>query len=62
MVDQGQEKKEMQLELESAYRNKALHSRYFVATDEFKGEKSWQGLKKSGLQKKTKGMIITTQE
>lgn len=49
MVDQGQEKKEMQLELESAYRNKALHSRYFVATDEFKGEKSWQGLKKSGL-------------
>ena len=33
IIEQGKEKNEIQMEHESAYRNKALHDRYFVTTD-----------------------------
>ena len=62
IIEQGKEKNEIQIEHENAYRNKALHGRYFLATDDVRGSKSWEWLKRSGLKKETEGMIMTAQE
>ena len=43
IIEQGKEKNEIQMEHENAYRNKALHDRYFVATDDLRGGRSWNG-------------------
>ena len=45
IIEQGKGKNEIQMEHENAYRNKALHGRYFVATDDVK---SWEWLRRSG--------------
>ena len=50
------------MEHEKVYRNKALHGRYFVATDDIRGSKSWKWLRRSRLIKETEGMIMATQE
>ena len=62
IIEQVKEKNEIQIEHENAYRNKALHGRYFLATDDVRGSKSWEWLKRSGLKKETEGMIMTAQE
>ena len=43
IIEQGKEKNEIQVE--NAYRYKALHGRYFVATDDIRGSKSWEWLR-----------------
>ena len=43
IIEQGKEKNEIQMEHENAYRNKALHDRYFAATDDLRGGRSWNG-------------------
>ena len=48
IIEQGKEKNEIQMEHENAYRNKALHGQYFVATDDARGSKSWERLRRSG--------------
>ena len=62
IIKQGKEENEIQMEQENAYRNKALHGRNFVATDDFRGSKSWEWLGRSGLKKETKGMVMAAQE
>ena len=62
IIEQGNEKNEIQMEHENAYRNKALHGRYFVATDNVRGSKSWEWLRRSLLKKETEGMIMAAQE
>ena len=61
-IKQGKEKNEIQMEHENAYRIKALHARYFVATDDVRSSKSWKWLRQSALKKKTEGMIMAAQE
>ena len=48
-----QEKKETQLQRENANRNKLLHGRDFVATDEVTGEKPRERVKQTCLKKET---------
>ena len=62
IIEQGKEKNEIQMEHGNAYRNKALHGRYFVATDDVRGSKSWEWLRRSGLRKEAEGMIMAAQE
>ena len=62
IIEQGKKKNEIQMEHENAYRNKALHGRYFVATDDVRGSKSWEWLRRSGLKKEAEGMIMAAQE
>ena len=50
IIEQGKEKNENQMEYEKAYRNKAFHTRYFVATDNVRGSKSWEWLRGGGSQ------------
>ena len=40
IIGQGKKNNENQMEHENAYRNKAFHGRYFVATDDVRGSKS----------------------
>ena len=40
IIGQGKKKNENQMEHENAYRNKAFHGQYFVATDDVRGSKS----------------------
>ena len=44
IIEQGKEKNKIQTEHKNAYRNKTLHGRYFVATDDVRGSKSWEWL------------------
>ena len=62
IIEQGKEKNKIQMEHENAYRNKALRGRYFVATDDVRGSKSWEWLRRSGSKKETEGMIMAAQE
>ena len=50
------------MEHENAYRNKALHCRHFVVTDDARGSKSWEWSRRSVFKKETEGMIMTEQE
>lgn len=45
-VAQGKEKKDIELVRENAYWHKVLHVRCCIATDEVRGEESWEQLKK----------------
>ena len=60
IIEQGKEKNEIQMEHENAYRNKALHGQYFVATDDVRGSKSWEWLRRSGLKKETRNYNDST--
>ena len=57
IIQQGKEKNEIEMEYENVYRNKALHCQYFVATDDVRGSKSWEWLRRIGFKKETEGMI-----
>ena len=58
IIEQVKKKNEIQMEHKNAYRNKALHDRYFVATDDFRGSESWAWLRRSSLKKETEGLIM----
>ena len=47
---------------ENGCRNKALHGRYFVATDDVRVSKFWEWLRRSDLKRETEGMIMAAQE
>ena len=68
IIEQGKDgiqlefKNGIQMEHENAYRNKALHGRYFGATDDVGDSESWEWLIRSGLKKETEEMMMAAQE
>ena len=58
----GKGKEEVQKEHETVYKEKTLHGQFRKGTDDIRGGKSWDWLKKGYLKRETESTIIAAQD
>ena len=58
----GKSKEEVQKEHETAFKGKVLHGQFRKGTNEIRGSKSWDWLKKGFLKKETESTIIAARD